>query len=91
MGLEMSRLKITLMIVNTMFVMCEAQCPANKIENPPETDRSYSSVRVGNNISMLDSSQTWCNGNSLVSSAWITIDLKFKGLWWVLPYKVKTI
>ena len=72
----MSRLKITLMIVNTMFVMCEAQCPANKIENPPETDRSYSSVRVGNNISMLDSSQTWCNGNSLVSSAWITIDLK---------------
>jgi len=47
MGLEMSRLKITLMIVNTMFVMCEAQCPANKIENPlKQIDRIHLSELV---------------------------------------------
>ena len=80
MGPVMKSAKCILLIVNTIFVMCEAQCPASTILNPPETARTYG---PGTTIfdSLLDSPTAWCH-NAPVNGAdgsgnansWMTID-----------------
>jgi len=76
-GHEMSSVKWMLLMLNTMLVMCEPQCPVNKLVNPPDSDRYYPSINGNLAFSMLDSVSAWCpNGQALSSSGWMTIDLK---------------
>ena len=78
----MNSVKLKLLFVYTMFVMCEAQCPANIILNPPEAHRVYqqnNTLVPGYHLinSMLDSSAAFCfRGTHQANLHWMTMDLQ---------------